>query len=43
MTMIDEDWARRWCAAMSSGVTAKALAFYGDDVWDARTVLAQLK
>jgi steroid delta-isomerase-like uncharacterized protein len=32
MTMIDEEWARRWCAAMSGGDTQKALTFYCDDV-----------
>ncbi len=32
MTAIDESWARRWCEAMSSGDTARALAFYGDHV-----------
>jgi steroid delta-isomerase-like uncharacterized protein len=30
--MIDEDWAQRWCAAMSSGDTEKALSFYSGNV-----------
>ena len=32
MTRIDEQWARRWCEAMSSGDTQAALEFYADDV-----------
>lgn len=32
MRTIDERWARSWCAAMSSGDTTAALAFYADHV-----------
>ena len=32
MAEIDEDWARSWCEAMSSGETSAALAFYADHV-----------
>jgi steroid delta-isomerase-like uncharacterized protein len=29
---MNDTWARRWCEAMSSGDTVKALAFYAGDV-----------
>ena len=29
---MNEQWARDWCDAMSSGDTARALGFYADDV-----------
>jgi len=29
---MNEQWAREWCEAMSSGDTARALGFYADDV-----------
>jgi steroid delta-isomerase-like uncharacterized protein len=32
MAKIDEQWARRWCEAMSGGNTEAALEFYSDNV-----------